>query len=260
MDWSTRKKMGCLGMVGIIVAIIAGYFVYAGFFKVDPTCFDGKQNQDERGIDCGGVCALVCFVDAKTVVPIWSRVFNTTGDVHNVVAYIENQNITAGVKKIDYEFRIYDDQNILAGEPIFGTTFIGPNDKTAIYASPIKTGNRTPKNVFFKFTSQPVWTTTDTRYHAPQLNTTNTVLTDIETVPKLSADVVNGTLYDYRNIEVIAVLYGADGNAINASSTFIDELPQQSTQTVYFTWPKPLGTPVTRIEVIPRLNPFIQQN
>ena len=65
--------MGCLGIVGGVVAIIAGYFVYTVLFKVDPTCFDGKKNQDERGIDCGGVCALVCLADAKTVVPIWSR-------------------------------------------------------------------------------------------------------------------------------------------------------------------------------------------
>lgn len=259
MDWSTRKKMGCFGMIGIVVFIILAYFVYIFFIKTTPTCFDGVQNQNERDIDCGGVCALVCTADAKTVVPIWYRVFNTTGDVHSVVAYVENQNTTAGVEKINYEFRIYDDQNILAGEPITGTTFIGPNDKTAIYASPIKTGNRTPKSVFFKFTSAPEWVTTPARFNLPQLSTAAITLTDETTAPKLSADIVNGTLYDYKNIEVVAILYQADGNAVNASSTFIENLPEQTRQTVYFTWPKPLSAPVTRIEVIPRLNPFIQK-
>lgn len=259
MDWSTRKRMGCFGIVGIVIAIILGYFVYVFFIKTTPTCFDAVQNQNERGVDCGGVCARVCTADAKTIVPIWSRVFNTAGDVHSVVAYVENQNTTAGVKKIDYEFRIYDSQNILAGEPITGSTFIGPNDKTAIYASPIKTGNRTPKNVFFKFTSQPDWITTDARYSTPQLTTANTELTDITTVPKLSADVVNNTLYDYKNIEVVAILFGSDGNALNASSTFIEELPQQKTHKIYFTWPKPFTASVARIEIIPRLNPFIQR-
>lgn len=258
MDWSTRRKMGCFSLIGIIIAIFLAYFVYVFFIKTTPTCFDGIQNQNERGIDCGGVCTLVCTADVKTIVPIWSRVFNTTGDVHSVVAYVENQNPTAGVKKIGYEFRIYDDQNILAGEPIYGTTFIGPNDKTAIYASPIKTGNRTPKNVFFKFTTSPEWLTTDDRFNTPQLNTANAVLTDEKTVPKVSADVVNNTLYDYKDIQVVAVLYGADGNAVNASQTYIDALPEQTTQKVYFTWPEPFKVPITRIEIIPRLNPFIQ--
>lgn len=260
MDWSTRKKMGCFGLMGIVVAVILGYFVYIFFIKTTPTCFDRVQNQNERGIDCGGVCTLVCTADAKTIVPIWSRVFNTTGDVHSVVAYVENQNVTAGVKKINYEFRIYDDQNILAGEPIEGTTFIGPNDKTAIYASPIKTGNRIPKNVFFKFTTAPEWITTAQRYTTPQLNTANAVLSDDKTAPKVTADVVNNTLYDYKDIQVVVILYGADGNAVNASQTVIDTLPEQTTQKVYFTWPKPFAVPITRIEIIPRLNPFIQSN
>jgi hypothetical protein len=259
MDWSTRKKMGCFGLIGLVIAIILAYFIYIFFIKTTPTCFDGVLNQDERGIDCGGVCALVCTADAKTIVPIWYRVFNTAGDVHSVVAYVENQNTTAGVKEINYEFRVYDEENILAGEPITGTTFIGPNDKTAIYASPIKTGNRVPKNVFFRFTSAPAWITTSERFNRPQLGTANTQLTDSTTAPKLSADIVNNTLYDFKDIEVVAILYGADGNAVNASMTYIDELPEQKTQTVYFTWPKPFEVAITRIEVIPRLNPFIQK-
>lgn len=245
-------------MVGIVLALILAYFVYDFFIKTTPTCFDGIQNQNETGIDCGGVCAAVCADQAKTIVPVWSRVFTTAGDVHSVVAYVENQNPTAGVEKINYEFKIYDDQNILAGDPITGTTFIGPNDKTAIYASPIKTGNRIPKSVFFRFTSDPQWVTTPAQYNTPQLSTANTQLTDVDTAPKLSADVVNSTLYNYKNIEVVAILYGADGNAINASDTFISSLPQQSTKTVYFTWPQPFGVPVAKIEIIPRLNPFIQ--
>lgn len=259
MDWATRKKMGCFGMIGIIVAIVAGYFIYVNFIKTTPTCFDGVLNQNERGIDCGGICALVCTADAKVIVPVWSRVFNTAGDVHSVVAYVENQNITAGVKKINYEFRIYDEKNILAGEPISGTTFIAPNDKTAIYASPIKTGNRIPKNVFFKFTSTPEWITTEEKYTQPQLSVENIQLTDQQTAPKISANIVNNTLFTYNNIEVVALLYDINGNAINASKTTIDVIAEQSSEIVNFTWPQPLGADVARIEIIPRLNPFIQK-
>lgn len=242
-----------------IAAVAAGYFVYRNFIKTEPTCFDGVKNQDERGIDCGGVCALVCPMDAKTVVPLWSRVFPIAGDVYSVVAYVENQNVDAGVKSVDYEFRVYDDQNILVGDPVSGSTFIGPNDKTAIYASPVKSGNRTASSVFFRFTETPVFTATDKRYSVPQLSVRNTDLSDLAASPKLSADIVNDTLFDYRNVEVVAVLYDADGNAVNASDTFVDDLPQQSSKKVFFTWPAKFDRPVTRIEIIPRLNPFSQK-
>lgn len=258
MDWSTRRKMGCIGVMGLLVTLIAGYFIYAFFLKKVPTCFDNTKNQDERGIDCGGVCAQVCLMDSKTIVPVWSRTFHTAGDVYSMIAYVENQNVDSGVKKVNYEFRIYDDKNILSGDPITGSTFIGPNDKTAIYESPLKTGNRIPKNVFFKFTTTPVFTKTDARYQLPQLTSDNTILTEVDSAPKLSSDLINNTLFDYKHIEVIAILYDASGNAVNASKTFIDDIPQQSKQKVYFTWPAPFDAVVTRIEIIPRLNPFIQ--
>jgi hypothetical protein len=250
--------MGCIGIVIALAAIIFGYVIYQKFFNIPPTCFDGKQNQDERCIDGGGVCSRVCPMDAKTIVPRWSRVFHTAGDVWSVLAYVENQNTTAGVQKINYEFRVYDSDNVLAGEPVTGTTFIGPNERTAIFESPIKTGNRTPSSVFFKFTSVPDWMTTDKKYTVPQLDSANTDLTNVDKAPKLSADIVNNTLFDYKNVEVVAILYGSDGNAINASSTVIDSIPQQTSQKVYFTWPEKFDKPVTKIEIIPRLNPFIQ--
>ncbi len=239
-------------------ALVAGYVIYENFIKVTPTCFDGVQNQNERGIDCGGICARVCPMDAKTIVPLWSRVFPTAKGVSSVVAYVENQNLTAGVQRINYEFRVYDDQNVLAGEPIAGTTFMGPNERTAIFESPVQTGNRIPKSVFFTFTSAPDWITTEKKYQLPQLTASNTQLTDVNTAPKLSADIVNDTLYDYQHVLVVAILYDEDGNAVNASQTIVDALPQQSKQAVYFTWPQKFDHPVTRIEIIPRLNPFNQ--
>lgn len=259
MDWSTRKKVGCFAIIGAIVMVVVAYFSWKLFFSAPATCFDGKQNQNERCVDGGGICARVCPMDAKSIVPLWSRVFPVTGDVSSVVAYIENQNPTAGVQKINYEFRVYDVDNILATEPIKGTTFVGPNDKTAIFESPIKTGNRIPKTVFFNWTSAPEWTVTEKKYQVPQLSSTNVEWSDIDTAPKLSVDVVNNTLFDYRDIPVIVVLYDADGNAVNASQTYIEEIAQQSTQKVFFTWPQKFDRPILRTEILPRVNPFIQK-
>jgi len=258
MDWSTRKKLGCFGMIGLVILLIAAYYVYKIFFTHVPTCFDGIQNQDEQGIDCGGVCANFCSWQEKSIVPLWARAFPIQNGVYSLVAYVQNQNINAGIEQINYEFRVYDSNNILAGDPVTGTTFIEPNQSTAIFQSPVSTGNRIPKNVFFSFTSTPVWTKTDPKYSVPQLTTANTHLTNTDTAPKLSADVINNTLFNYNNIEVVAILYGADGNAINASDTYIASLPQQSKQTVYFTWPQKFSEPVTNITIIPRLDPFTQ--
>lgn len=260
MDWASRNKMKWYAGFGLIALIMIGYFVYITFIRVVPTCSDGKQNQNERGIDCGGICARVCSFDAKTIVPLWSRAFPITKGVYNVVAYIENQNQTAGTRKINYEFRVYDEDNILAAEPITGSAFVGPNDRTAIFETPVLTGNRIPKNVFFRFTENPIWEKVDVRYQVPQLMTSNIILTEEDTAPKLTATINNETLFSYQDIEIIALLYNDVGNVLQVSKTHLDIIAEQTSENIYFTWPEPLKEKVARIEIISRINPFIQND
>ena len=40
---------------------------------VAPTCFDSKQNQDEKGVDCGGVCSQECLGVIKDLTVLWSK-------------------------------------------------------------------------------------------------------------------------------------------------------------------------------------------
>jgi uncharacterized membrane protein YfcA len=57
-------------------------------------------------------------------------------------------------------------------------------------------------------------------------------------------------------IPVIVLLYGADGNVVQASKTQLDFIAQQSTEKVFFTWPQKFSAPIVRAEIIPRVNPF----
>lgn len=258
MDWSTSRKTKIITSISAILLVILSSFVYFKFIKHELTCFDGKQNQDERGIDCGGICSIMCLADTKPLIPLWTRPLKITGDVYSVVSYIENQNIGNGVKKVPYELRLYDDKNILVSQPIRGETFIGPNDRTAIFETAIKVGNRIPKTAFLKFLQQPEFIRIDERFNDQNLVAEGDVLSDLETSPKIAAVVRNKTIETFKNIPVVAIVYDTEGNALAASQTFIDEIGPEESVNVYFSWPEPFsGTPARR-EIIPRINPFIQ--
>lgn len=258
MDWGTSRKIKIIGTIVSIIILIISLVVYFKFIKQDPTCFDGKQNQDERGIDCGGVCNLMCRADIKPLIPLWTRPLKITGDVYSVVSYIENQNMGNGVKSVPYELRLYDDKNILVSEPIKGETFIGPNDRTAIFETAIKVGNRIPKTAYLKFLQQPQFIKIEDRFNDQNLVAENDVLSDLETSPKLAGVVRNKTTETFTSIPVVAIVYDTDGNALAASQTIIDEIGPEESINVYFSWPEPFsGTPARR-EIIPRINPFIQ--
>ena len=59
MTWAAKRQLQYLsGFLAIILVIVL--IIIAPYLRSDPTCFDGKQNGNEEGIDCGGSCDLIC--------------------------------------------------------------------------------------------------------------------------------------------------------------------------------------------------------
>lgn len=76
--------------------------VYALVFQAAPTCTDGKQNGNETGIDCGGVCAP-CGQKYAQDIGVDGIVKFSSGDTRTVVvAYLKNPNDNFGFKDVIY--------------------------------------------------------------------------------------------------------------------------------------------------------------
>lgn len=91
-----------LTVVFLFVAVF--YFI---FLKSAPTCFDNKQNQNETGVDCGGIC-IPC--DLKYTLPlenIWIKYFSANNKAV-LTAQIKNPNLNYGADYFSYSFKIYD--------------------------------------------------------------------------------------------------------------------------------------------------------
>ncbi len=256
MTWSTRRKLLYL-LVALLIVVGASSYVLYPAFKETPTCTDQKQNGNESGIDCGGSCANICPLEVRPISILWTRAFFAAPGIYDVLGYVENQNVDAGVPNLLYRFKLYDDQNILVAERD-GKTYLGPNQISAIFESQIKTGERVPKRVFLEFEDGYQWVKTSLRFNTIKLSVKNKNLTSISTTPRLSATIGNDSFSNLNGIEITVILRGADDNALAVSGTEVGNLPKQSSQDVFFTWLIPISssTPVSRIEIIPRVNPF----
>lgn len=257
MDWGTRRKFTIIAVLFLIVTIVGMYFIYIFFIREVPTCTDGKRNQDERGIDCGGVCVKMCTADALPLVTVWQRVVPISDGVYSAAAYIENQNKTGGIRKLRYEMKVYDKKNILITEPIMGETYIGPNQKTVIIENNIYVGNSIPQTVFFKWLPPITWERTLPGWENIYIKSDSEKIADSTTAPKISARLINThPTYDYVNLPVAILVYNNQGNLLTLSNTLVDILPHQGDAMVYFTWQKPFTESVGTIEIIPLINPF----
>src|SRR3989338_3283035 len=58
---SREIKRIIYGIFYLAILFVFLGFVYAKFLKPGPSCFDRVKNQDEQGIDCGGICGNVCL-------------------------------------------------------------------------------------------------------------------------------------------------------------------------------------------------------
>jgi Mg-chelatase subunit ChlD len=107
-----------------------------------------------------------------------------------------------------------------------------------VFVSDINSGNRVPAQTFFELTGDFEW------YRAEDVGANlviaDRVLSHPESAPRLDATLENMSPNEFKNIDIIAVIFGTDGNAVAASKTFIELLPQQTKEHLVFTWPRPL--------------------
>jgi len=255
MGWATKKRAIYLTGILIVLAIIVSIPVYFQLTKV-PNCFDGKQNGSETGIDLGGSCDALNPFDLSNMLIHWSRPFKVVSGVYDSVAYVENPNFKSGIPEIIYKFKLYDENNILIVEK-YGKTFVGPNEQFAIFEGGLKTGDRIPKRVFFEFAPDVDWQKIELpERDIPQLSVRNQEVTNLDIRPRLNATIVNNASFSVKDIDVVAILYGADDNAIAVSATTIEKIEQYGTKDISFTWQEPFSVTPVRIDVIPRINLF----
>jgi len=256
--WTKKRKRRYLSLFLIVVIAFVSLILYQVFNR-PPTCFDGEQNGKETGLDCGGDCQLVCREEVRNVVVWWERPFEVRSGgsyMYNLVGYIENQNLDFGLRELEYEFRVYDKNNLLITEPIYGTTFVEPNRRSAIFASAVTTGAQEAHSVFLSIDPKQSWERTNQAYTHSLFDIGERDLRNQDTSPRLSVPITNATFLDFNEVSVIAILYNKEGNAVAASQTYLDSLAEGETAQARFSWPEPFVEEISRIEIIPRVNPF----
>ena len=255
MSWALKRQLIFITTLLLLIAGFA-YLVVIPHIKNIPTCTDGKQNGDEKGIDCGGSCEKACLFEVDEVSVLWSRVFKVVEGRYNAITYLENHNPTNASRKIKYRFRFADKDNIYIGKRD-GETVIPPSGKFAVFEPAIDFANSIPVYVTFEFTELPFWENVpEDKLKDIKIFVSDIKLQNSSTNPHLMANIKNTSMFIIPDIDVIAILYDEEGNAITASKTYIEKLGRGEEVALNFTWPEPIFQNVIVKEIIPTYNIF----
>lgn len=243
LSWAERRKLLFWG--GIIVflfSVLSAYGLFA--FYREPNCMNNTQDGDERGADCGGSCARVCRADVILPVIHFVRTLEVEKGVWGAVAYGENKNTGAGSRRAPYLFKLYDERNLLVYERR-GAAVIPPRKVFAVFEGRLFSGSRMPTRATFEFSEEPVFE----KMTEPEITINTKDFEANERGSSLQAVITNPTRDAVENIEVVALLFGPDGNVTGTSARLVKQLLAGSSAVLTFTWPQELARPA-RTEVL----------
>lgn len=247
MSWGTRRRNFILFIIFLLIAIPVGFALFSFFYK-EPTCFDGKKNGIEEGVDCGGECERICERVSRDLNILWERYFPISQNTYNVIAMVENPNPDAGLQAVSYRFRLFDRKNILLTERE-GVMRVPPNSIVPVIESGLSTGELVPRRVSFSFTSDFEWIKESAKEQV--LVVRDQKLLNESTEPRINAIMTNISTRPVTDVDIVAIVYDAQGNAIGSSSTYIERVEKDNFVNLVFTWSDPFDETISKIEIIP---------
>lgn len=239
IPWARQQKFKyTIVFVTIILLVfsIPAYLIISNYLYQPPSCLDEEQNQDETGIDCGGICQVACLDTVEDLTIVWSRVFKIDDGVYDVAAFVENSNHSAGVKNLQYSFKIQDSAGKILLERT-GSTYVNQREAFVIFEPNIRlpeTDN--PQTVFFTIDSEQLWVDTHNVATLP-IVAEDKELSSLSGRPRLDVTLSNtNELQSYTDLDIVALVTDLKGNVVAAASTFVDRIEEGDKTDAFFTW------------------------
>ena len=253
--WARNRKRIILAIVSLFLIVVVGVPAFLLFYRA-PTCFDGKMNGDEAGIDCGGSCQLLCSAESlPLLIDGDPRVLPLSPTTYQVVALVENSNNDAEIYRGGYTLKLYDGVSNIPVRVIEGSTYIPKGSRFAIFEGPFSVGEGTlPRKATLEWKEDTIVWKKNSKM-VSKLNVTDKVFSRLDTTPRLEAKVFNPNLESVSNVDLVALISDANGNIFAASKTFVDILGPGEEAKIVFTWPRPFGEEPIGTEIITRVFP-----
>ncbi len=242
--WAFWRRLQYVTGVFFFWSII-GVLVYYTYWYTAPTCFDERKNGEESGIDCGGACVRICAFSVIQPSELWVRAFKIRDGQYNAIAYVENRNINVGTAALEYTLALYDSQGLIVERK--GTTILPPDGVYPVFEGRIDTGSRVPTQTVIALGEDSVWVPAESGRE--QFKVERRELKSADTLPVLTSSLLNTSLEEATDVEVVATIFDAKGNALTASQTVVPYFPGRKTKDVVFTWPTPISKTLRTCEV-----------
>lgn len=264
LDRRNQKKLA-IGLVygAILTLLVTGvYFL----FRPAPTCTDGKKNQNETGIDCGGVCGACEEVLAVKDMTVLETAWVPSGKPgkYDLLARVSNINEDIGAVSFNYTFHILGGNGVALAD-ISGSSFVLPRDDRYLFEMNVSL-LQAPSRVDL-VVSHVQWEKLDEYREKPPINIYNRKYERVSSGVGFGVAtglVANESAYDFESVMVMVVLRDANGNPLGIQQNEMRTLKAGEQRDFKLVWPDPFPGDVAKVDVrssanIYRSDSFIRQ-
>ena len=243
-------KQFLIALIYLIIAVLLGVLIYYAFIKAPETCSDSKQNQNETGIDCGGVCAACKENITGEALQFMEQAFVPAGNgKYDVLARVYNPNDVEGASSFTYTAVLKDSGgNVLAARS--GKSYILPQENKYILelnlatAVPPATAAFTVDNV--------EWARFSGYQEKPAVNIYQKSYSEISSgagFGEVKGLLMNESSYDFRSIIVKVILRDSVGSPLAFNSTEIRTVLSSEERDFRLVWPSAFPGVVEKVEM-----------
>lgn len=251
-SWRSQRQMIIL-LIVLSPIIVAVFFIVKGFIPV-PTCFDNTQNQNETGLDCGGICSSCELKYPKAITVFSARAVPVRENFYDMAAEIENPNEFLSSMNVGYEFKLYDRFGLVTTKN--GKTFLYAQERTLIIEHGIATVRPADRAEFRithvdwqeKHDLAPTIIAEKRAYSVVESNNQKQGVVDIT--------LMNKSPYDFAQIEVQVAVLDQEKNMLGVNKIIVEKFLSQSRQSLKSIWPREFTGEISVINVQARANIF----
>lgn len=259
MNRAMKQLIYSLFFLVVIGLITYGLFIW---IRVEPTCFDGKFNGNETGIDCGGACKKICLDTVSDISIKSDNLIQVKDFDYDFIAQISNPNLTHGSGKVEYEVDFKDSiGNVIGTVP--GTFSILPGQTRFILVSPVRLDEEaTDAELIIKNANwlQVVEDLNPNIVSFEDRRKEYIVLNEENVFSRVDGIIFNNSDFDFNLAQVIVVLFDDQGKMLAAGTTNIRTFLSKTESFYQVNWFEPFEGEVARIEVQGITNAFDNLN
>lgn len=216
-----------------------------------PSCFNGKQNQNEGGIDCGGVCSQACMenVTGEPLVIEEATAFLAGDGTYDAVMRVTNPNNAIGAKLFHYTLKLLDER----GEVLVATTgesWVLPEETKTLLAFGLQTNVKPEKSLLT--IDSVTWTKLINYDIEPKLGVYNQAYARSSQPGEFGVAtglVTNESDYDFRLVTIKVILRDQVGKPLAANQTDRRTFLAGEQHSFRLPWPTPFGGEVASVDV-----------